>query len=301
MGIPCCVRRVITSAQHTNLDFKQLEQRRVRSRNLVSQSGWKNSAIFIFTGFVILMVAEVLYFSGMTTILTVMTTVLSPIIALFLGIIGLNFFGRESLVKEDRFHAMNVWMALGLLVFSLAEITGVLIRITENSTEIFFAIGLVQMPALLLWGVGVVGYFRSSNSALGVFTGNGIGSILVIVTAISGLALVVIMTLINPSQSLLTTFVSVPMIVGLGITLCVLGGIIWILREGLIARPLILMFLGILMLLIRSLFWGFVAYSPGTPFDYVTAIEGYILVGASLAAASRLDDVYMTIDEEVIE
>ena len=247
------------------------------------------------------MVAEVLYFTGMNTVLTTMTTALSPIIALFLGILGLNFFGRESLVKEDRFHAMNVWMALGLVVFSLAEITGFLIRITESSTEIFFTIGLVQMPALLLWGVGVIGYLRSSNSALGVFTGNRIGSILFIVTAISSLALVVILILINPSQNLLATFVSVPMIVGLGVILCVLGGIIWILREGLIARPLILMFLGVLMLLIRSLFWGIVTYSPGSPFDYVTAIEGYILVGASLAAASRLDDVYMTRDEEEVE
>jgi len=295
------VRRVITSTQHTNLDFKSLEQRRVRSRNLVSQSGWKYAAIIIFTGFVILMVAEVLYFTGMSTVLSAMTTALSPFIALFLGILGLNFFGRESLVKEDRFHAMNVWMALGLVVFSLAEITGFLIRITESSTEIFFTIGLVQMPALLLWGVGVIGYLRSSNSALGVFTGNRIGSILFIVTAISSLALVVILILINPSQNLLATFVSVPMIVGLGVILCVLGGIIWILREGLIARPLILMFLGVLMLLIRSLFWGIVTYSPGSPFDYVTAIEGYILVGASLAAASRLDDVYMTRDEEEVE
>ena len=295
------MRRVITSTQHTNLDFKSLEQRRVRSRNLVSQSGWKYAAIIIFTGFAILMVAEVLYFTGMNTVLTTMTTALSPIIALFLGILGLNFFGRESLVKEDRFHAMNVWMALGLVVFSLAEITGFLIRITESSTEIFFTIGLVQMPALLLWGVGVIGYLRSSNSALGVFTGNRIGSILFIVTAISSLALVVILILINPSQNLLATFVSVPMIVGLGVILCVLGGIIWILREGLIARPLILMFLGVLMLLIRSLFWGIVTYSPGSPFDYVTAIEGYILVGASLAAASRLDDVYMTRDEEEVE
>ena len=247
------------------------------------------------------MVAEVLYFTGMNTVLTTMTTALSPIIALFLGILGLNFFGRESLVKEDRFHAMNVWMALGLVVFSLAEITGFLIRIIESSTEIVFTIGLVQMPALLLWGVGAIGYLRSSNSALGVFTGNRIGSILFVVTAISGLALVVIMTLINPSQNLLTTIVSVPMIAGLGIILCVLGGIIWIFREGLIARPLILMFLGVLMLLIRSLFWGFVAYSPGSPFDYITAIEGYILVGASLAAASSLDEVFKTRDEEEVD
>ena len=267
----------------------------------MSQSGWKYAATFIFTGLIILIISEVLYFTGMNSLLSVLTTALSPIIALFLGIIGLNFFGRESLVKEDRFHAMNVWMALGLIVFSLSEIAGVLIRINESPVEICFTVGLVQMPALLLWGLGVVGYLRSSNSALGVFTGNRMGSVIVLVTALSSLVLVVIMTLLNPGQNILITFVSVLMIIGLGIILFILGGIVWILREGLIARPLVLMFFGVLLLLIRSLFWGFITYCPGSPFDYLTAIEGYILVGASLAASSRLDDVYLTRDEEEVE
>jgi hypothetical protein len=265
---------------------------------IVSQSGWKYAASTIFTGLAILIIAEILYFMGMLSILTTLTTALSPAIALLLGIIGLNFFGRESIVKEDRFHAMNVWMALGLVVFSLSEITGVLLRFTESSSDIYFTVGLVQMPALLLWGLGVVGYLRSSNSVLGVFNGNRMGSILIIITALTSLFLVVIMTLIHPAQSLFITFVSVPMIAGLGITLCILGGIVWILRGGLIARPLILMFFGILLLLIRSLFWGFVSYCPGSPFDYVTAIEGYILVGASLAVASGLDDVFVIGEEE---
>jgi hypothetical protein len=265
---------------------------------IVSQSGWKYEAFIIFTGLIILIIAEVLYFTGMSSILSVLTTALAPLVALFLGIIGLNFFGRESLVKEDRFHAMNFWMALGLIVFSLSEITGVLIRITGSAADICFTVGIVQMPALLLWGLGVGGYLRSSNSALRVFTGNRLGSVIVLVTALSSLALVVTMTLINPSQNLLITFVSVPMIVGLGMTLCILSGLVWILREGLISRPIILMLFGVLLLLIRSLFWGFVNYCPGSPFDYVTAIEGYILVGAAIAAASQLDDVYMVRDEE---
>ncbi|MFW9786747.1 MAG: hypothetical protein ACFFE2_05490 [Candidatus Thorarchaeota archaeon] len=255
-------------------------------------SGWKYAAIIIFTGFAILFVAEVLYFSGLHSFLNIYATTLSPIMAFFLGIVGLNFFGRESLVKEDRFHAMNVWMALGLIVFSLAEVTGILIRVTGNSSDIYFTIGLVQMPALLLWCLGVVGYLRSSNSALGVFNGERMSSILVILSSLVGLALVVIMTLIRPEQTILIIFVSVPVIIGLGVLLLILGGIVWVLREGLIARPLILMFLGILLLLIRSLFWGIINYSPGSSFDYITAIEGFVLVGAALAVASRIDDVY---------
>jgi hypothetical protein len=192
---------------------------------------------------------------------------------------------------------MNVWMALGLIVFSLAETAGVLIRFSGMPIEICFTVGLVQMPALLLWGLGVVGYLRSSNSALRVITGNRIGSIIVMIIALAGLVMAVIVAIVKPAQNILITFVSVPMVVGLGTTLFILGGLLWILREGLIARPLILMFLGVLMLFIRSLFWAFIQYCPGSPFDYLTAIEGYVLVGAALAAASRLDVVYPVSDE----
>jgi hypothetical protein len=271
------------------------------ARTRVSQTGWKYAGVIIFTGLAILIIAEILYFLGMSSILGALTTTLCPAIALLLGIIGLNFCGRESLVREDRFNAMNVWIALGLVVFSLAEIAGVLIRIMESSSNINFAIGLVQMPALLLWGLGVGGYLRSSNSVLGVFTDNRMSSVLIIITVLAGLVLLVIMTLIHPGQNLLITSVSVPMIVGLGLISCTLGGIVWILRSGLIAQPLILMFLGIFLLLIRSIFWGFVEYSPGSPFDYVTAIEGYILVGASLASASRLDDIYTIREEKEVD
>jgi len=276
-------------------------QRNVRSRSKVSQSGWKYAAIIIFTGFLILVIAEVMYFTGLRSLLNVLTTTLSPVIAFLLGIIGLNFFGRESLVKEDRFHAMNVWMALGLIVFSLAETAGVLIRYSGMPIEICFTVGLVQMPALLLWGLGVVGYLRSSNSALRVITGNRIGSILVMIVALAGLGMTVIISVIKPAQNLLITFVSVPMVVGLGATLFILGGLVWILREGLIARPLILMFLGVLMLFIRSIFWAFIQYCPGSPFDYMTVIEGYVLVGAALAVASKLDTVDLADEDEYEE
>ena len=102
----------------------------------------------------------------------------------------------------------------------------------------------------------------------------------------------VIMTLVRPAQSILITLVSALMIVGLALTFSILAGITWVLREGMISRPLSLLLLGVLLLLIRSIFWGFINYSPGTPFDNLTAIEGYILIGAALALASKIDEVY---------
>jgi hypothetical protein len=214
-----------------------------------------------------------------------------------MGILGLNAFGGESLVKDDSFHALNVWMALGLVVFSLSEIAGVIIHFIGGPEEILFTVGLVQLPALLLWGLGVLGYLRSSNSALGV-SKDRMWTRIILGASIAVLVLVVAETLFIPGQSLLYTGISVPMVVGLGIILLALGRMLWTLRGGLIARPLILMFLGVLLYFIRSLFWSFVIYCPGSPFDYVTAIESYVLIGASLIAASRLEEVYDTIEDQ---
>ncbi|MFW9794730.1 MAG: hypothetical protein ACFFEE_10535 [Candidatus Thorarchaeota archaeon] len=263
----------------------------------MSEIGWRNTGLIIFSGLAILILSLILYLSGESTILLTFVSVLAPIVAFLVGIIGLNAFGRESLVKDDRFHAMNVWMALGLIVFSLSETAGVIIHYTESTNQICFTVGLVQMPALLLWGLGVLGYLRASNLALGVTYTERLLPLIIIISSIVGLTIIVVVTLFNPAQYLLFTIISVPMVVGLGLILFTLGTLLWTLRNGLIARPLTLLFLGIVLFFVRSIFWSFVNYCPGTPFDYVTGLESYILVGSSLIAASKLDEVYDTIEE----
>ncbi|MGY5865785.1 MAG: hypothetical protein RTV41_14375 [Candidatus Thorarchaeota archaeon] len=263
----------------------------------MSHKGWRNAGIIILTGLFILVISVILYYIGYTTTLSIFTSFLVPLVAFFLGVIGLSAFGRDSLVKDDRFHSLNVWMALGLVVFSLSETAGVIIPLIEGTDEILFTIGLVQLPALLLWGLGALGYLRSSNSAMGSSSSDRMWTGVILIASIAGLGLVVVETLFLPGRSLLYTGISVPMVVGLGIILFALGRILWTLRGGLIARPLMLMFLGVLLYFIRNLFWSFATYAPGSPFDYVTAIEAYVLIGASLVAASRLEEVYDVIED----
>ena len=283
----------VISAQYTKRGMNQSDNVR-EEQETVSHKGWRNAGIIILTGLFILVISVILYYIGYTTTLSIFTSFLVPLVAFFLGVVGLSAFGRDSLVKDDRFHALNVWMALGLVVFSLSELGEVLLHVL-GSQEIIFVIGLVQLPALLLWGLGVLGYLRSSNSAFGV-SGSGMWARTILIAAVVGLALVAVETLYFP-RSLFYIAISVPMLVGLSIILFALGKLLWILRSGLIARPLMLMFLGVLLFFIRNLFWSFATYAPGSPFDYVTAIEAYVLIGASLVAASRLEEVYDEIED----
>jgi hypothetical protein len=263
----------------------------------VSYKGWRYAGAIIIIGLFILATSMVLYYSGNSLTLSILTPFLTPLVAFFLGVAGLSAFGQESLVKDDRFNSLNVWMSLGLVVFSLSEVAGVILHVL-GSVEIIFMVGLVQLPALLLWSLGVLGYLRSSNSALGD-SGDGMWPRVLLIASIAGLALIVIETLFFP-RSIIQMGITVPMVVGLSIILIALGRLLWILRGGLIARPLTLMFLGVLLFFIRNLFWSFVTYAPGLPFDYVTAIESYILIGASIFASSRLEEVYEVV-ETVLE
>lgn len=289
MGNPVCV----ISAQYTKRGMNQSDIVR-EEQETVSHKGWRNAGIIVFSGLIILIISLLLYFAGEMMWLAIFTAFCTPLVAFFLGVAGLSAFGGESLVKDDRFHALNVWMALGLVVFSLSEVAGVILHVL-GSVEIIFMIGLVQLPALLLWSLGVLGYLRSSNSALGV-VGDGMWARVLLVATIAGLALIVIETLYFP-RSLFQMGITVPMVVGLSIILIALSWLLWVLRSGLIAIPLTLMFLGVLLFFIRNLFWSFITYAPGSPFDYVTAIESYVLIGASIIAASRLEEVYDIVEE----
>ncbi|MFW9769450.1 MAG: hypothetical protein ACFFF9_08350 [Candidatus Thorarchaeota archaeon] len=257
----------------------------------MSQVGWQHSGLIIFSGLAILVISLILYWFGNISNLLTMVTILSPIVALLLGIVGLNAFGRESLVKDDRFHSLNVWMALGLIVFSLSEVASGIIHFAGYSNDICFTVGLVQMPALLLWGLGVLGYLRSSNIAMGITNTDSILQFIITLTSIAGLAILVVVAVLNPLQ-ILYTAISTPMIVGLSVILFALGSLMWTLRNGLISRPLTLLFLGVLLFFIRTIFWSFINYCPGTPFDYLTAIESYILIGAAILASSKLDEIF---------
>ena len=257
--------------------------------------GWKYAGVIILLGLLILVTTLVLLFIGETSHLLILVKVLAPLSPFFLGVVGLSIFGRESLVKEDRFHALNVWIALGLVVFSLSEFAGVILHVV-GSAEILFMIGLIQLPALMLWGLGVLGYLRASNSALGV-AAEGFWIRVILITTIATLVIVVLEVLFIPNRSIIELGVSILMVIVLGIILIALGRLLWVLRSGLIARPLTLLFLGVMLFLIRNLFWNFFTYAPDLPFDYVTAIESYILIGGSLLASSSLEEVFNLVEE----
>jgi hypothetical protein len=242
-------------------------------------------------------ISIVLLLLGYNELVNSYSMIIAPAIALLIGIMGISFFGRESFLKEDRYHTLNVWFALGLVFFSLADITAILVYMNENSSEICFTIGLVQIPGLLLWILGIVGYLKSLDSSLRLTEGTQLWLAIGIITTLASLSLIVIITILFPSRNVLSSMVSIPIIVVLGLIICVIAGMFWIFKEGYISRPLLLLLFGVALLFIRSVFGQIQESCEGNPWSQIAAIESYLILGASFLLASKLNVIFESHEE----
>jgi hypothetical protein len=83
----------------------------------------------------------------------------------------------------------------------------------------------------------------------------------------------------------------------LGLILCVISGMLWIFKDGYIAKPLVLLLFGIVLLFIRSVFSQVEDFCNGSSLYQIAAIESYILVGASFLISSELNAIFESVKE----
>jgi len=255
----------------------------------VSLRGRYSAIPCLVVGFLILVVFLLLWSSGQFILLDLSNAILAPVTAFLMGIIGLLHFGRESLAKEDRFNQMNVYFSLGLVLFAISEVAASLVGTQEGSESFHFIIGLIQLPGLLLWALGVLGYLRSSNNALGVTSDTKLVGILIAVPTAFVAVVASVVVIASPTRNPVEILATAPLTIGLGSVMCALAFILWIFREGKLAWPIFLAFLTLALVFIRIAAWCFVGFSPLEPFGRLLGTEGYLLLGASIAAAKGIE------------
>ncbi|MFW9844645.1 MAG: hypothetical protein ACFFEV_08715, partial [Candidatus Thorarchaeota archaeon] len=227
--------------------------------------------------------------SGATTDITQKR--IAPLTALFLGVIGLRIYGRDSDSKDDRFNSFNYWFAIGLIILSLAEIAGSLVSLSLEPEQMILIVALVQLPGLLLWGIGILQYLRSLNSALGYIKPQNLWIGLFLATALSTISLVVIIITQFPMVGLIESIVLSPIIVGLAIYVIITSILVGIFRRGLLAKPLFLILGALLLYLVRCILWVATDVGLQAPTDKLIATEAFILCGAALLMARNLGTI----------
>lgn len=216
---------------------------------------------------------------------------LAPMAAILVGILGLGYFGREDLSRSDRFHFMNLLLALGLVLYSVAEISIGIISHLEESEAFYFLISLTQFPGMLLWAFGVLGYLRASNMVLGAISDRNLVAILVALPVSAMFLVVATLSVFTPERNIVEILATAPGTIGLGMIVAALALVTMVFRQGKIRIPLGFSFIALLMVFLRQALWSISDYSPVEPGGQALGIIAYLVLGAALASAKDLEEV----------
>jgi len=252
----------------------------------VTISKTRRALPFLLGGILIAMIWVVLWFLGLDDSLLLMAIFLPPSAALISGIIGVAYFGQEGFMREDRFHMMNLMLALALVVFAIAEIATGVIGSSETG---YLAIILMQLPGLLLVALGVASYLRATTEVLNYRNYKTIAAIICIpfgFFAVAG----AIMAIAVPGALTVESLVNIVVAAGIGSIVLALGMLLWVFRQGEFAAPLGFAFIAMLLYLARSILWCWFGFTPLESLFQVLVVESYILLGASISVARGLQD-----------
>jgi hypothetical protein len=280
-----------TSAQYTKQRIIALDVIFVRSRILVKMTDCQNAVIVISVGIVILLASLVLISTGNDVLLFGIMSIIAPLIAMSLGALGLKIYGRDSGTKDDRFNTLNYWLAIGLIMLSFAEIAGTLVSLSLGPQQMILITTLIQLPGLLLWGIGILQYLRSLNEALGYVKPQNLWIGLFLPTTLSTISLVVVIVTQLPMFGLIESLVLSPIIVGFTLFVIITTAFVVIFRKGFLSKPLLLLLGALLLYLVRVLLWLLTDLGIEAPTDRVIAAESFILCGAALLMARSLGNI----------
>ncbi len=252
----------------------------------MTMSKTRRALPFLLGGIPIASIWVLLWFLGLDDGLLLMAIYLPPFAALVSGIIGVAYFGQEGFMREDRFHMMNLMLALALVVFAIAEIaTGVI----GSSEAGYLAIILMQLPGLLLVSLGVASYLRATTEVLNYRTDKIVAAIIGIPVSFFTVA-GAITAIAIPGALTVEYLVSSVVAAGIGSIVLALGMLLWVFRQGELATPLGFAFIAMLLYLARSALWCWFGFTPLGPLFQVLVVESYILLGVSISMAKGLQD-----------
>ena len=184
---------------------------------------------------------------------------------------------------------MNLFFSLGLVLYAIAEVAAGLLASQEGSEAFLFTVSLIQMPGLILWAIGVIGYLRASNSVLKATSDNGLLATIVIIPTIAMIVLASLVMFLNPTRNPVEVFTTAPLAVGMGVITLALGYVLLVFRGGRLARPLGLAFLSVLVLTLQIVLWCCVGLSPVEPIGQIVRTEAYIVLGIALTSAKSIE------------
>lgn len=257
----------------------------------MSSSRINVTASLLIGGLTVALISLMLWSAGQAGLLSIISKTLAPMTAILVGTIGLSYFGREDFSRKDHFYFMNLFLALGLVLYSIAEISIGIIGHLQESEAFYFLISLTQFPAMLLWAFGVLGYLRASNMVLGVISDKNLVAAVVVIPVSAMFLVVSALSLLTPERNIIEVLATAPGTIGLGMIVAGLAAVIMAFREGRIRIPLGFAFISMLMIFLRQALWSVLDYSPVELGGQSLGVIAYLVLGAALASAKDMEEV----------
>lgn len=249
-----------------------------------------STVLFLVIGLVILVASLILWSAGEIPLLASLTMYLAPICAFLTGFVGLFQFGKGDFTKEDRFHMMNLLIALGLVLYSVSDVALVVLSGQQGSDVFHNTASLTQSPGMLFWAIGVLGYLRASNKVLGTTDDRKLVGGMVTIPIVAVIVLTMTVISLSPVREPIEVITTAPLVAGVGVTTVALIYVLWTFRQGRLAVPLGLSLLAVFFMLVRLGTWSFVGVSLLDPYLQLLSIESYLVLGAALSMARRIED-----------
>jgi hypothetical protein len=201
---------------------------------------------------------------------------------------GLAQFGDDGLVREDPFHMMNILLTFGLFAFTAGEGASLIISQLSIATSVYLSTGILQIVGVVLWLMGVFGYLIAVNEVMQFLEKRRLGLSIFIVSLTVIVIPLIVSLVVSGTMPNLNLLTNIPLAVGLTMIAVSLALVFVTYRKGILAIPIGLALLGCLLFLTRVVSWIFFSFPDLEAFNLIVASESYILLGASIIAARKV-------------
>ncbi|TFF83925.1 hypothetical protein EU524_01690 [Candidatus Thorarchaeota archaeon] len=254
----------------------------------------KKEMLLVLSAFLILVISVPIIALGLDSSGSVGTaetfaTFSAPLAALLAGTLGLARFAQEDYGLEDRFNSMNLLLSLGLVLFTLSEIGTAIISSMPSGDQFYFTISLLLIPGILLWAVGIGRYLIVCWKTINSVNPTRVLIAIFLFSAAATVGTQILGAVISPNRSLIDIAVCIPVGFGIIAIAGILAILLWTFRRGALGLPLGLAFVASLLFSVQYYSWCIITQAPTDILSRLIATEIYILMGASVSIAGRLD------------
>ncbi|MDF1540732.1 MAG: hypothetical protein P1Q69_17685 [Candidatus Thorarchaeota archaeon] len=214
-------------------------------------------------------------------------SILMVFVSFVVSALAIWMVARDGLMRNDRFLMVNTHLAVSLLIFAISEVAGIVLNQLGELSQVILLAGVVQLVAVGLVAEGMMEYLLSTNQVL-EFAKSRYAIPLLVLVVTSFFVVVQGGFLIISSQVYpLGLVLSIPLEIGLTIVAISMIILLRYYRGGFLVIPMLLTILGTLLLLARTLLWGFQLMELLNPTSQIIAGAGYLLLGAALSFKSE--------------